>query len=343
MTNKRTRNVCFTLNNYTEDDIRVLSGVTEFQIGGRSLCNFIVFQKEVGASGTPHLQGYMEFPVKRTWRSLRKINPTLAKLSLQNRRGTQDQAIHYCMKPVIGCQCKHCINKIGVRVHDTQVYVFGLKKEQGRHTTTKTNGFTAAGMMINEGSTAKQVREAYPGVYLRNRSGVMNMIEDLQPKRNHRMKITIYYSEESGTGKSYTANRKYPNAYHVEWPKGGRWWWNGYQHEEVVIMDEFRHQVKMDTLLKYFDYYPMKVETKGGMKEFNSKKIVITTNIAPWKWYPNLTVQQASMLQRRLSEFATIYKFNIPDYDEDGLPIVDARTIELQDREEPEVLDFHVQ
>lgn len=48
MNSLKCRNYCFTLNNYKEEDIEKLL---------KSDVKYITFQKEVGDSGTPHLQG----------------------------------------------------------------------------------------------------------------------------------------------------------------------------------------------------------------------------------------------------------------------------------------------
>lgn len=50
---------CFTLNNYTEEEISAI--VPLF----KEYCDCAFFSHEVGESGTPHLQGYVEFIVQR--------------------------------------------------------------------------------------------------------------------------------------------------------------------------------------------------------------------------------------------------------------------------------------
>lgn len=74
----------FTLNNYTDDDKPL-----EWP------CEYVIYQKEKGASGTPHLQGYVEFKTNKRLSAVRKICSTA---HWETRKGTQEQAIDYCTK-----------------------------------------------------------------------------------------------------------------------------------------------------------------------------------------------------------------------------------------------------
>ena len=83
--------MCFTLNNYTtEDELHIgLLALDEGTIG-------LVYGREVGESGTPHLQGYIEFRHQRSFTSAKKAISMRA--HLQQAKGTRLQNYAYCTK-----------------------------------------------------------------------------------------------------------------------------------------------------------------------------------------------------------------------------------------------------
>lgn len=80
------RRICFTLNNYKEEDIEALLKEDKF--------SYVIFGLEVGESGTPHLQGYAEFHKPSKYAPLAKKYHMHCEVA----RGTQQQAIDYCKK-----------------------------------------------------------------------------------------------------------------------------------------------------------------------------------------------------------------------------------------------------
>lgn len=83
----RIRNVCFTCNNYTEDRYCELLNL--------DIWKYIVIGKEVGDSGTPHLQGYGTLKKQTTYS---KIQTLLKGCHVEGRKGTHKQAAQYCKK-----------------------------------------------------------------------------------------------------------------------------------------------------------------------------------------------------------------------------------------------------
>lgn len=86
----RGKHWCFTLNNYTDIDYsRLCDAVDDYED-----CDYIVFGKEVGESGTPHLQGFVSFSRRKL---LGAVISVLGQCHLEFARDVP-RAIEYCKK-----------------------------------------------------------------------------------------------------------------------------------------------------------------------------------------------------------------------------------------------------
>lgn len=78
---------CFTFNNYTQEDVdEIVPKIDE-------LCDMAIVGKEVGASGTPHLQGYVVFKKK-----CRPRNSFNQKIHWEKAKGNHRENHDYCSK-----------------------------------------------------------------------------------------------------------------------------------------------------------------------------------------------------------------------------------------------------
>jgi len=104
----------------------------------------------------------------------------------------------------------------------------------------------------------------------------------------------------SGTGKS---RRAWEEAGIQAYPKDPRTkFWDGYRGQEHVVLDEFRGDIDIAHILRWFDRYPVIVEVKGAATVLAAKKIWITSNISPDSWYPTLDAETKAALRRRFSQ-----------------------------------------
>ena len=121
----------------------------------------------------------------------------------------------------------------------------------------------------------------------------------LQTKpRNWAMDVRVYWGD-AGTGKTRRAFEEFPNAYIK--PHGK--WWDDYDGQECVILDDFYGWLPWSFMLQLLDRYPLQVETKGGSVQFTSKVIIITSNVDTCGWYdfdskPHMKIEA---LERRIS------------------------------------------
>ena len=79
---------CFTFNNYSDSDISSIVPIF------RDKCSKVIIGKEVGESGTPHLQGFCSFKVKCRPLSLKLP----AKIHWEKAKGNDVQNFEYCSK-----------------------------------------------------------------------------------------------------------------------------------------------------------------------------------------------------------------------------------------------------
>lgn len=142
-------------------------------------------------------------------------------------------------------------------------------------------------------------------VYVRYYGNLKRIAADnLEPTPIER-RVFCYWGA-TGTGKS---RRAWTEAGLDAYPKDPRSkFWDGYRGHVNVVIDEFRGDVAIGHLLRWFDRYPVNVEVKGSSTALKAECIWITSNLDPRKWYPDLDEETLAALLRRL----TIVHFNEP-------------------------------
>lgn len=249
------RAYCFTVNNP--------DGLPDFEdFVKEKTVRYAVFQLEMGESGTTHLQGYLELSSPRRITYVKSI-PGLETAHVEKRRGTPEQARQYCMKK-------------------DETYLEGpweygeFTKEQG-----KRNDLAEVYALVKEGKKEVEILEANPSAYIRYYRGIREAKRIVQMNRSWPTEVTVIYGAP-GLGKSAMALKHLGNDAYWK-PRGD--WWDGYEGQENVVIDEFYGWIPWDTLMKILDRYPLMVPTKGGFANFLAKKVYIISNKHPKDWY----------------------------------------------------------
>lgn len=103
---------------------------------------------------------------------------------------------------------------------------------------------------------------------------------------------------KTGTGKS---RRAWDEASMDAYAKDPRTkFWDGYNGEKNIVIDEFRGGIDIAHLLRWLDRYPVRVEIKGSSKPLEAECFWITSNISPVMWYPMLDEETLNALLRRM-------------------------------------------
>lgn len=246
------RNWVFTLNNPDEF-------VPEVAL--KDIFKFLIYQVEKGENGTIHQQGYICFKVSQRITKLKKLIP---RAHWEIRKGTHEQAVAYCSKAETRVSGPHS---------------FGDAPAQGKRTD-----LDAVKETIDAGGCLMDIADNHFTSFVKYERGIKSYMTMKAPKRETKSKVYVLWGP-TGTGKSFWCESEAPNAYWYYPQKDGKWW-DGYEGQEDVIIDEFYGGIMWSIFLRLLDRYPMNVEHKGASVNFNPKRIFITSNKHPRDWYP---------------------------------------------------------
>lgn len=255
----KSRVYCFTLNNYTDLEY---TAITEMD------CRYLVVGKEVGDSGTPHLQGYIYLDNPRSLSSMKKEMP---RAHLETAKGTPLQGSQYCKK-------------------DGNYYEKGELPFQG-----KRNDIDNVRDQLNLGKGMREIVET--ATSYQSMKCAEFMLKYKEKKRNWKTEV-IWIHGKSGTGKTRWAYDHYPfDDIHQQSASESKWF-ESYDAHPVVILDEVDAYVSYTMLKELCDRYPVRVQTKGGSRSFLAKVVVITSLYSPENLFSTYLENGKEMLRR---------------------------------------------
>lgn len=285
-------NYIFTYNNYTEE------GENNLKEWLSENCKYAIYGHEIApTTGTPHLQGYFSLKKKaRIGTIQKKLTELEIRLSLQSAKGTSQDNFKYCTKAdPNGYWCCGDIRQCGQGSRTDRVEIAEL---------------------IKEGKNLDQVYQHNRSSFIQYHSGIKAAIfleeKILCPKLRDDLCVTVYCGN-AGTGKTHTAFKICTslgfNPYFVNSPQGGIVWWDGYDREEAIVIDDFKGWIKPHDLFRVLDKYPYRIPFKGGYRMAFYTHVFITSNYHPREWYSDDVVFERDALFRRIHNIY-IYGWN---------------------------------
>lgn len=284
----RERGYCFTINNYTEEDVekcrKLLAEATYGIIG-----------KEIGASGTPHIQGYGYWNNKISFGTLQQY---FGNAHIEPAKGNPKQNTIYCTK-------------------ENNYEIIGICPSQGSR-----NDIANFRDAILAGGSEEDILMEFPEMLAKYDRFYQRCRNIVLKKRAKAMIVpeVIVLTGEPGIGKTHTIynDNEIDDIYKVEVGDGstGSVWWDNYNGEKVILIDDFHNNLKLDYMLRLLDKYPMKLNIKGGHTWKCAEKIYITSNIELNKWYPNCAEIHRKALRRRITNIIHLGATNLDTFNE---------------------------
>jgi len=255
------KNWVFTVNNYTDDHERILRSM-DYQ--------YLLFGREVApTTGTPHLQGYVQFKKKLRRTALVKLLPCWWEVA----RGDVPDQAKYCSKDgdVVELGTPRPV-KGGAPTMELRI----ARNKRLRDTPNINELLNDGTLTMNQVPCLEKAR-----LICRQYDRMFAPPAILDGELPH-----LWLYGPRGTGKSLHARSLDPNPYLKNCNK----WWDLYNGQPTVLIEDFdkRHECLVPFLKLWADRYPFNGEVKGGSAgNIRPNRVIVTSNYHPRDIWPS--------------------------------------------------------
>ena len=243
---------------------------------------YLGYQREIcPTTGLHHWQGFVQYIERKTIKQSQYLL-CCGKCNHQSRRGTPQRAAEYCSKEesrVPGSiPSKFGFLQPRIKgVNANSIYYNHLKRE-GHSDTSLLNELKVADIVSRKRVSPKG--PSYDG-----------------------LRLTYVVTGVTGVGKSYLmaciARRIADRCGWKVYLKNDQEWWQHYNSEEVVIMNEFDGKYPFNDFKLLADPGSFECMCKGGSYYSNVRILLITSNNPIDTWYPNEKMRDAALRRAR--------------------------------------------
>lgn len=253
---------------------------------------YIIFQPEIApTTGKRHYQGYLYYkqPVRFGTVKAFLTDWGFENSHIERAKGGPDANKRYCEKEES-------------RLLGGFVYEYGTFPKQGKRTDLE-----MVATAIEQGESLYDIAVNNPGTYMKFHSGIkaMNALMKCKPRDPSIAPTVYWWFGPTGVGKSRKAFETFPEAY----VKMNSMWWDGYEGQTTVIIDDYRPSLcTFQELLRILDRYPMRIQMKGSSSELSATHFVISTTQRPEVIWHGRTEEAMNQLLRRITHIVEFGK-----------------------------------
>lgn len=272
----------FTINNPNENDLKCVKATPNQRI--------IAFS-EVGEEGTPHIQGAIVFKNPKRWKAVRR--------ALGDRAWTRKMVAEW------NVAAEYCIK-------DGEMIRMENNTKQG----ARTDLIKFKDAIKSKKRPIEMLEDADLMMCMAKFPRFESRVTEIMAKergRKYRHQNVVVRWGDTGTEKTRSAlyTDEEPDVMRLDTYKFDDWgkknstiphqnWFDGYEGEERLVLDEFEGQVDEHVLLKWTEGHQTRLAVKGRFTYAEWTEVVITSNYHPRDWWGQGKISER--LRRRIKK-----------------------------------------
>jgi len=222
-----------------------------------------------------HYNGWIQFTKRLRLCGVKKVCRSKV-IHVESCRGTEEANDRYCKK-------------------DGDWKTFGEFITQGKRTD-----LDSLKKIVDDGGTLKDIADENFKIFIQYNRGFQEYkkIVDKSRRKCFRKVKTIHIHGKTGLGKTRKAMGYSDDTYKIQ--GNALKWWDGYDGEKVLVIDEYDSQIPCTELLGILDGYQLRLPIKGSFTYANWETVIITSNYR--KLHRNARKMHRNALKRRITE-----------------------------------------
>lgn len=243
-----------------------------YAIYGREICP---------TTGRLHWQSYIELATPMRMAGIKKLYNDNT-IHIEKRVKSREEARDYCKKD-------KCYEEYGK-------WICG----QGHRTDLE-----SIVDQLQDGLKISEIMMENPTLYCKYRNGIKDIagvVTKQQTKEWRDVKVTLI-TGPTGCGKTRHANAR--SDYKIQ--AGQLKWWQDYEGEEAILIDEYNNDMAITDLLCLLDGYQLRLDVKGTHTYANWNKVYITTNLTIDELHPHAKDAHRKALLRRITKIKNMW------------------------------------
>lgn len=262
----------------------------------------VTFDEQTGKANH-HFQGYLECRGKKSMKQLHEIEG-LERAHFEIRRGSQQQAIAYATKT------------------DDETYLEGPWTHGDPKAQGQRNDLLDVKEKIDKKRPISEVQQDHFATMIRYGKALKEYKRTITTPRNFKSKVYLFIGPP-GKGKSTLMKliaRQLGSWYKVPAKKGSGLYFDDYDGQDVMILDEFDGSVMPPTFFNGLcDEHEFVLTVHGGAgHQMVSPFIFIGSNYLPRQWWKNRNTVQLQQTTRRIDVVFKVGFSDPPHFDHSG-------------------------